>query len=586
MSELPNPAGGTVPPGPTPCEAPAASRPPDATDQLRSLLRFVYTNNPFYLISAGLVFWGLRISFDTKGETFQTGALMAGLIAYTLLLAVASLLLVRLGQVWDDIRTILLVVVLMFLAISVSFDEALAFNSEVGQRYAFGGLAFALLVSAALLWGLRLRLPLGYRIPYYLAIVLFFVYPVAVSRYAHDPQSPVLPWLLFGFSPAAGLLPISLIPAIRRGPDYVRPGGSPWPWPWYPWTLFVLLAAAAGCRANFLCVSFYPVKGEATVFRPYFLVPLLFAVSLLLLEHAVVARRRTVQIAALLAPIGLLVLSITGPADQIDDLGFLDRFMTTLRASPLLVTLIAVGGFYALATLRRVPHAADALTAALALWVVVGPQTVGPRSLAAPQALPLVAIGLVQLGLAVARGSSIRCLAAVGALAAATVIRFGEYPLLGYRGPVVSHVALAAVLVIAAVFGDRFARVLRHAGAVLLLGAGLAAVVGDPPWLAGLPPTLRANYPLMVAAVAVVYGYLVKNRWYYAAAAGTLVCWSVAGGKATYFALRHLVAGLGYIVAGLASLALALLISLWKTGWPRRLLDRWPRAGRQANRES
>ena len=583
MSDLPTLPGGPVPPAPPPCGVRATSRPPDATDQLRSLLRFVYTNNPFYLISAGLVFWGLRISFDTTGETFQTGALMAGLIAYTLLLAVSALLLIRLGQVWDDVRTILLVVVLMFLAISVSFDEVLATDSDAGQRYSLGGLAFALLVSEALLWGLRLRLPLGYRLPYYLAIVLFFVYPVAASRYAHEPQSSVLPWILFGFSPAAALVLLSLIPAIRRGRDYVDRGDSPWPWPWYPWTLFGLLAAAAGCRTHFLCFSFFPVKGDETIFGPYFLVPMLLAACLLLLEYAVVWRHRGAQVAALLAPIGLLALSVTWPVDRAADLGFLERFTAAFRASPLLITLAAVTGFYAFAALRRVRYAPDALTAAVALLVVVGPETFGPRSLCGPQPWALVGIGLLQFGLALTRGSSIRCLTAVGALLAAAAIGFQQYPLLEYRGPLVFHVGLAAVLVIALVFGDLFARILRYAGAALLLGAGLAAVVSDPPWLAALPQGLLTVYPPIIAGVAAVYGYLVSNRWYYVAAAGTLVCWSVIGGKATYLVVRHLVVGLDYIVAGLASLALALLISLWKTGWPRRSLERWTHA---APRES
>jgi hypothetical protein len=141
------------------------------------------------------------------------------------------------------------------------------------------------------------------------------------------------------------------------------------------------------------------------------------------------------------------------------------------------------------------------------------------------------------------------------------------------------------VLVIAVAFGDLFGRILRYAGAALLLGAGLAAVLSDPPWLAGLPPVMLVAYPLMVAGVALVCGYLVKNRWYYAAAAGTLVCWAVAAAKVTYLALRHRVVGLDYIVAGLASLALALLISLWKTGWPQRSLGRWSGAASREGRE-
>ncbi len=46
----------------------------------RSLLRRLYTSNPFYVISADLVFIGLRTSFDTSGRTFETGAFMIALL--------------------------------------------------------------------------------------------------------------------------------------------------------------------------------------------------------------------------------------------------------------------------------------------------------------------------------------------------------------------------------------------------------------------------------------------------------------------------------------------------------------------------
>ena len=103
---------------------------PEATfnESVRDAIRFLYNNNPFYVISAALIFWGLRSSFDTTGKTFETDAFMISLAGYTLLLAVAGCFLIRLGQVWDDVRTILLLVVLMLLALSVSFDEALAID--------------------------------------------------------------------------------------------------------------------------------------------------------------------------------------------------------------------------------------------------------------------------------------------------------------------------------------------------------------------------------------------------------------------------------------------------------------------------
>ena len=68
---------------------------------------------------------GLWVSFGSQVDASQTWALLFGLVGYTLLLAVTACLLVRFIGVWDDVRTVLLLVVLMFLATSVTFDEVL-----------------------------------------------------------------------------------------------------------------------------------------------------------------------------------------------------------------------------------------------------------------------------------------------------------------------------------------------------------------------------------------------------------------------------------------------------------------------------
>src|SRR5262249_42902347 len=134
----------------------------------RGIVGWLYTNNPFYVISAALVFAGLWISFDPHAQLFDLPALMFGLARYPLLLAITACLLIRYGGVWQDVRTILLLVVLMFLATSVAIDETLVVRPAVGQAYFLGMLAFAGLVSEAVLRGIRLRLPAGYRVPYYL----------------------------------------------------------------------------------------------------------------------------------------------------------------------------------------------------------------------------------------------------------------------------------------------------------------------------------------------------------------------------------------------------------------------------------
>src|SRR3954447_24073757 len=104
------------------------SAPPFSAGGTRGLLRWVCTSNPFYVLSALLVCVGLWVSFGSQVHAAQSWALLSGLAGYTLLLAVTACLLVRFVGVWDDVRTVLLLAVLMFLATSVTFDEVLAHN--------------------------------------------------------------------------------------------------------------------------------------------------------------------------------------------------------------------------------------------------------------------------------------------------------------------------------------------------------------------------------------------------------------------------------------------------------------------------
>src|SRR5262249_8748105 len=153
-------------------------------------------------------------------------------------------------------------------------------------------LLFAVLVSEGLLRGIRLALPAYFRLSYYLILALFFLYPLALRPLVPFPRSEELLWGLFGFSTVAGLVFLTLLPAIRKGPDYVRDNGSPWRWPLYPWTLFGLLALAVPARAFLLCWSMHLLTGansDDLVFGPYFVVPFGFAVAILLLEIGIVS---------------------------------------------------------------------------------------------------------------------------------------------------------------------------------------------------------------------------------------------------------------------------------------------------------
>ncbi|MEW4568704.1 hypothetical protein AB1L88_12635 [Tautonia sp. JC769] len=546
------------------------------------LMRWVYTSNPFYVISAGLVFLGLRASFDARGPAVETGALMLGLAAYTLLLAATAVVLVRRGKVWDDVRTVLLLVVLMFLAISVAFDETLAGDPAMGRGLYLVGLGFALLVSEGVLRGLGLDLRTGFRVPYQAILALFFLYPIGLAPLVDRPDDPALMWALFGFAPTAGLLSLTLLPAIRRGPSYAEKNGSPWRWPLFPWVLFGLLGGAACARSYSLCVSFHFVMKDQTIFGPYFLVPLLLPGAFLLLELGRSARDQTagrvVTTLALLAPIGLLGLAMIGH-DRPDPVyhAFLSQFRAAFGATPAFLTLVLALPLYLWAIHRRVPGGIDGFCLALAALAVVRPTTLDPGGLSFANPWPLLLAAIVQAVAAIRRRNEGRGLLSCAFLIASLTAILPESTGETIPWIVVAHLALVVMLG----FGLRegpLGDVLRElaVGGFLILGVC---------WMIGafaevflrLGPMADAAYLPTLAALAVAYARGGGGRAFLVAAALLIGGWVCVYGAWSYRTLRRLVPGLDQIALGLLSFAVAALISLAKAG-----VTLWPGASRRA----
>ena len=326
----------------------------------RGLLKRLYTSNPFYVISADLVFIGLRMSFDTSGRTFETGALMIALLGYTLLLATTACVLIRLGEVWDDVRTILLLVVAMFLAISVTFDETLARNPRLGtcflRRRAWRSRSS---VSEGMLRGVRLRLPAGFRIPYYL--ILAVVLPLPGRP---DPAAAPTPRTLgcngccSASRPPRPFAFATLIPAIRRGPATSPTTAAPGDTRSIP----------GSCSA---CSRWPSAAGRITsasrstswaesdnIFGPYFLVPFALVLDVLLLEAGLVSRNGKIQQAAILVLPAIVALAALRRTDPTRSTRGSSRFSSAAcTASPLDFAIVGSMAFCGYAALPTRPAA-------------------------------------------------------------------------------------------------------------------------------------------------------------------------------------------------------------------------------------
>jgi hypothetical protein len=339
--------------------------------------------------------------------------------------------------------------------------------------------------------GIRLRLPAWFRAPYYLILALFFLYPLGLSVLAGQPHSEALQWALFGFSSAAGIVFLSLLPAIRRGPSYVKDNGSPWNWPTYPWILYGLLALAVPARAFLLCWSMHhlpAVESNQLMFGPYFVIPFGVAIAVLLLEIALVAGHRGLLWAALAVPWGLIVLALVGHRHDPIYQQFLQLFTVTLGGNPLYITVVALLCLFAYAMVRRVPQAADMLTVALLALSIISPDFVDPKLRNSISPAPLSAAMALQLLVGWRRREVLRCLFAVEGLVLTVAVLLSDTNLsLNLRAAIVLHLGLVGALAAGAAFNYKAARLIRNVSVFGLFLAVVLVALGTVPRSTEIP---------------------------------------------------------------------------------------------------
>ncbi len=532
---------------------------------LRRFSRWFYTQNPFYLLSAWLVFFGLRSSFGPGTALESSAALFTGLLSYTLLLALASIVVVRFANVWDDARSMLLLVVLLFIGASVALDETLIARPDVGRVYYLIAWAIAAVCCETMLRAIRLRLPGWYRASFHALLGLFFAYPVLLTSWVQNPTDPRLHWLLFLFTTCAAMCFALLWPAVRRGAEYVRDNGSPWPWPLYPWSLWVILALCVAGRAYYLCLSYHFVAQGATIFGPYFLLPLCWCLCGLWMTGALRGRRHGVASALLLAPIVWSILAALHRSDQIYA-SFLHEVVSTLRVSPLFLNLLVSLAYYTYARRQRVDGAELGQALTLATCSIVAPTSLafGEVTHIFPWPWLVLAAGLAYS--AWRERSELRWLM-VGACCIVAIDRQMELVAPAARLFATYQLSLLVVLAFGYLGRGELARWLKqNAGPALLLVALLAFWRRDS-LIAGWSPEYRAAYVVALAVAAFAYAWLVRLRVYLLTSVAMVVA-PIATSAWPWFArARHAVPGLDYIVVGLASLALGLAVSFAKAGY-------------------
>ena len=527
------------------------------------IVRFLYNQNPFYLISAAVVLFGCQSSLDVTSSFENVWLLSSILAAVTLLMAATAFLIVRFGRVWDDARSIFMVLLLMFFAISVSFDRLCITNANLAIIMLLGGFCLATLVTETLLWTLKIRFPALFRLPYYLLTGMGFAYPLLFAAHHKHYQNTDFDWLLFTFPIVAAVLSLSLLPAIRRGSEYVKDNGTPWKWPAFPWAIFVLLLVGICGRSFILCLSFETSAGMHTIFGSYFLMPLFLAVIVLLLEIATVQRNSIFQnwvLASAFLAIPLSLHWVSGTTYE--------KFANQLTGefcSPLFAGAVGLALLYLYACIRRIDTRATWLSSALACFVFISPAD-NSFSFDHLSAWPLYALTILQVALAVKQSSTTRFVfsSVLLALAVATT-SLSDFPP-GVSFAIGVHVFLIALAATAVFCRDKIAsRVNAIVAGIIVLLAVATCVIG----VLQIVPTSWAFAETALLVTLALSSWNARRDWVMLVA--SLAPALVGGIMALTYALGHYGSQsekklVTFLLIGALCFVAGILISLLKSG--------------------
>jgi hypothetical protein len=543
--------------------------------------KFLCTQNPFYLLSVCFVLHGTSLWMNGSHEEYEALPLFLLICGYIFMMSLTAVTVIRKAKLWEDARSILLLVPLLLVVLSLTLDDPLITDPFTGGIMVVCAFLFSAGVMEMLLRGLRIRLPWLYRLPLHALMGLIVVYPLAIVPALHYEDAALsASWRIYLFSPLSALVVLSLIPAIRKGADYVRENGTPWNWPLYPWTVFTFLIFAVGARGYSYSLSFDPVldqsykdaMGLEAAWGMYFLTPLLLAVAFLLLEFGIVTRRISVSFPAMILPAAACGLILFEWNDSLPYRLFQQEFTTTI-ASPLFIGLCCATLFYFVALRRGVPLALPAFTITLLGFTVVGPKTVDPLTVTEFQPLPLLLAGSVLLTRGLFDRRSGRFFLGLAGITLWIGVEFWPYWSSFTLLMSFTHLLLASCLLSGVCFRDNLSRDFLFLGMIGLCLAAFLALFHPPELPNWLPDWSRPVYVLGLIATALMIAYPCRLPPFFYVALTMLLGTTIESGRLLLELLQSLVdwRGLSSFLIGFAILLLGILVSAGKAGFLERL---------------
>lgn len=560
-------------------EEQAGNMPSEISVPRRTWRRFLSNHNPLYLLSAWLVLHGLGTAFKVEAGPRWVPLMTQLLCCYILALVFSGWLVIRIGKLWEDARMILLVVLLMFTALSTSYDDLCLKDPVAGAEHLAVGFLFCCGTTELVLRLLGIRLCARYRIPFYLQLAVLFAFPVWLGRFSILGNDPAMCLGVLAFPVAAGVALLTLLPAAMRSALQEGDNGTPWPWPYFPWSIFVFVAIAFVIRTWMLSLSFTPAMGVQPAFLPYFVSPILLGMLILALEIGLRRRSSLTQFLALLAMLAVVLMSFPGELPNLAQLRTLNLLEQSLAGPPLIVC--AAVAIVALVSMVRGAWGSEFVAVtSLTLLACLGP---GVRSLPgahAPNEVLMLAIVAWQLVRGVEKGSTVRMLYVGLALIFGARHNLRPDWMFAHHSFWTFQIVFGWCLLLPLYCRDGLARWTRAAAPALFTAAAAwTACFGAGVW--GFTPNwLAAGSVTLLTAMSLLYWAVFRDRWLLAATgwAGAVASalWLFCGfEELTDVQLRR---GLAWYVLGCFTLFTGLAVSLVKAKGVARLWN-WLQQG-------
>jgi hypothetical protein len=324
--------------------------------------RWLWTQNPFYAVSAALVLWGIRLSAPIELSVDHVATLWGMATAYLAMVAASTVLVIRAWRVWSDARTLLVLVPSLGWSLSMLFDEFLQQSPTQGAAFLFASFITASVLLESVLAWTRVRVAWSVRVVFYLLTVVLFSYPLALhtlSTQSNNERSVV--WGLSLYPLVMCGLFLLLVPTIPHAKSLHASSGTPYVFPLFPYSLFAVLLLVAAFRFYLLALAFGPGWNYALLGPTHF-VPFVLTAGVLVIEWSgSIGVDRWQRWALVAGPAAWVLTAMSSPVPGKEEV---------MAASPALVAG-ACFVFFGWCAIRRVMHADWGVLASLGVlgWV-------------------------------------------------------------------------------------------------------------------------------------------------------------------------------------------------------------------------